>query len=214
MPAKKQESKAAKDKMAKAVQEAIAGNLDWLDDVIRDAGYINPSLGLQQKVITDENITSRKILGEWENAGLDSKKHDRRKYYPLYPFIRFLFNRKTSSTTEENSELRKWQAMDKKASALDRKRKLDLAMGKLIDREEADQKFIELIMHVIAGLETTFGGIAPQLVNKSVTEIRKLLEKRIDWLCREMQNERTPVPSKKAGNEIKRIIREENETTG
>jgi len=201
-----------KKESKKAVQEAISGNLDWLDDVIRDAGYINPSLGIQQKIITDENITSRKILGEWENQGLDSKKHDRRKYYPLFPFVRFLFNRnKDTGSNKEVEELRKWQAKDKKASALERERKYNEKMGKLIDREEADQKFIQLIMHIMAGLETTFGGLAPQLVNKSVPEIRKLLEKRIDWLCREMQNDRTPVPSKRAGDQIRKIVQEETD---
>ena len=208
------DTKASKAKMEKAVQQSFAGDLEWLDEVIRDAGYINPSLGFQQSDVVSENVTSRKILREWELAGLDFKTINRKKFYPVWPFIRFMFSRRVKTGDKDAQEFTRWKTEEKRQSALEKKRKYEIAMGKLIDREDADKKFIELILHAISAMETAFGGIAPQLVNKTVENIRKELEKRIDWLCQEMQNNRTPVPSKLAAEKIKRIVREEVGKTG
>lgn len=207
------DTKTSRSRMEKAVQSAIAGDLEWVDELIRDAGYINPSLGMQQNQIIQEKITSRKILRDWEREGLESETIGRKKYYPLWLFIKFLFDRRNSQSSE-NEEYRKWAAEDKRQSALARKLKNDETNGLLIDRKESDQKFVELVLHVITSMETAFGGLAPQLVNKNVNQVRKEIEKRIDWLCQEMQQNRTPVPSKLAGEQVKRICREELEKIG
>ncbi len=207
-------SKYDKDKLKEDLDKAFAGDIKWMDEMIRGSGYVNPNVGIQQKEIISAGITSRKILADWEVAGLESKTISRNKYYPLIEFIRFMFHRRSKSEDGGNKEYQKWNAEAKKQTALEKMRRNDIEIGKLIDRYESDRKFVSLIMHVIAAIETAYGGLAPQLVNKNIEQIRKIIDKRTDWLCQEMQNNRTPVPSKLAGDQIKKIVREETEQIG
>ena len=58
--------------------------------IIRDAGYIDPREGIQQKILVENKIVSRPVLMQWEKDGLISGKIGKAKYYPIVEFIKFV----------------------------------------------------------------------------------------------------------------------------
>jgi len=197
------------EKLAGAIEAARQGNLPWLDEIIKETGYIHPEEGIQQRDLTLSSGVDPKVLLSWERDGLESTTRKRRKYYPIGKLVRYLVETlKKRGTGPSTGKSKEYDAMERKYKALDRKAVHEKKMGLLISKEDSDHKFRELIIHIVAGMETAFGGLAPQLVGLSVQEVRNQLERRITWLCVEMQKGRTPVPSKAAGEAVRKVIKD------
>lgn len=192
--ARRKKDETGREDVLELIQSARAGDCEWLDEAIREVGYVNPDWGLRQKDVTEYLNLSRQVLSEWEDGGVVATrigKH-RSKWYPLWAFVMALRERGvrhgggSGDLTEERTALVREQ---RRAKA----RENDVAEGHLIAREEHERVMIEMAAQIRASLQSMVVAATMHLEGEMQAAMRTKLETLIRWHLEQMAEGRVAV---------------------
>lgn len=169
------------------VVKLLASDDEWLSGVLREAGYVRVTTGLQQKELEAETGIPRKTLREWDQDGLKAVYRQRRKYYPVYDLVRFLADRLANRT---NNKLATLNERIKEAKATRDEMELEKAVGSLIDRAEHEDQMEAMAIQIRASLLAMIPGLSQALAGKTPDQVRSELERSILWQLEQMASGR------------------------
>ena len=129
----------------KLIESAYSGGDDALANIIQGVGFIHPDNGVKQKAF--EGIFSRHTLIRWEKEnGLPTKMVGRAKYYPIWPFIKFIVDRSLQNKgSDANEDLKKWTLTEAEFKAKERQLKFEKEAGNYIPVEDVKRGWCEHI---------------------------------------------------------------------
>lgn len=200
---------AERAKMRKATAAAFSGDVPWLDQMIRDAGYTRETdrPAVTQVVLCEIAEVHRKVVLDWEKGGFEVDKIGRRKRYDLGRLVRFLIdrNRKGEGTSEMQDARQTKIEVDTELKRLQLKERL----GTMMERSEAERLIVSMCLEAKAGLLALPASIAASLAHQDEKTIRDHLRNHINWLLDQMaSNGKVEVPAG-AVKEIRAIIKRE-----
>lgn len=185
-------SREQKEQMQQGISAAFAGSLNWLDKIIQGAGYIHPEKGVQQKDLA-ERVTSRKVLRDWEGAGLKFNAEGRAKFYPLFDLIKFIFNRGIHGQGI-SEDMQKSRAMELEFKALERQAKYKAIVGEMVSADEVKREWAGHIKTVRTRLLALPRSMGATLDGSDSKEIEQVLREEIHLILKEFAGEyNTPV---------------------
>jgi hypothetical protein len=140
-----------------------------------------------------------RVLIDWESVGMPRNSDGT---YDAPAIIRWLkeqdrsFWRKSmgSGTGSGGIDPQDYEELDKKYKALLRKKKFEEADGQLIPLSDAQRKYIGVILQIRAALLAQSEILAPQLANLEPRDIARLIDKRLRWICDQLNAGWVPVP--------------------
>lgn len=151
----------------------LHGDLAYLK-IIQAAGFIDPGIGVQQKLLTDSDLITRQTLNEWKKEGLVSVEHNSGRWYPLLDLIRFILDRAiTSRTGGKSGEYKHWIETEAEYKAKERQLKFEILAGSFLPAEDVERVWAEYISACRRLLLSIPRAMASQLVgetNRAVIE--------------------------------------------
>ena len=162
----------------------------------RDAGM----RALPQKDLEGLLQTPRKVLLEWEEAGMP-RNADKPRTYDLFRVIAWVKDRWLAQAKAKQSDPAdtEWERRWKRSRALKAERDLDESEGRLVAREEIEEQLAEAVRTVRARLEVLGDRVAPLCAGLEERGIASVVDREVSIVLEEFARAAAGVPEQEEG---------------
>ena len=177
--------KEQREQMRKDIEAAAAGDLPWLDEMIRASGYIHPDKGVRQRDLSD--AVNRKVLRQWEDDGLESVKIKNAKHYPVVRLIKFVLDRSLKWRSTKSENITEWAEKEAEYKAKERELKYKERAGNFLPADEVKKVWCAEINSVRKRLLAIPRAMATRLLGvKKRHDIEKVVREEINSALEEL----------------------------
>jgi hypothetical protein len=192
------------ERLAVAARE---GRLDWFDEVLHRSGYVRADEGIRQVDLVEAVPSlTRATLRNWAQEGLPVKKAGSGRFYDPIAFISWLHARfvRAGRPRDVDGAGVDYETEDVKWRARTRKLNFHRLAETTMQRSEAAALMTGMIVETRAALTGMVATAAPQLEHQTDTEVRRVLDRQVRYVCAQMAAGFVPVPVEVSA-EVKKI---------
>ena len=169
------------------VVAAFGGENDELAKMILKAGYMDPRNGIKQGDIINAGVVSKSDLQRWSKEGLEFKRINGGKYFPVMTLIKFVVDKSVRRRLAQTDGTRQWAEKEAEYKAREREHKFKVSAGEYLPVEDVKKTWCEHINAVRKRLLAIPRAMATRLqgVNRRST-IEKIIKEEIYNALEEM----------------------------